>query len=422
MIKKSFINTRKPVLKYETINNISAYMNIAIPDIVNMLIENDKSEKITIKEGDEFLKGEKIIPFDDSLYLVSSVTGRVAAIKNFDGNFGKKYCMISIKTAEQEQEDISFSEKADQPSISNFAEFLAYIPGGFPAELLTGRNNIKKILISGLDNDLLTVTNQYILKSRISDIKEGIEILKNITDIEDITVLTPQYLEKTASILENTAKVITIDSVYPSAMPELILKRISNKEVLSNRFEEEGIVFISAEAIASVGQAYRDKKIPVTKLVTLVKKNGSKILINTRVGVSVKELCSNCGISIKDKDRIIVGGPMRGISVYIEDYPVLNDTDTIIIQDSDDINYVSDYPCINCGECVNICPANVQVNMLIRFLEVGRYETAADEYDLFSCIECGLCSYVCISNIPIFQYITLAKHEIMKTKAMEASK
>jgi electron transport complex protein RnfC len=82
---------------------------------------------------------------------------------------------------------------------------------------------------------------------------------------------------------------------------------------------------------------------------------------------------------------------------------------------------VSDYPCINCGECVNICPVKVPVNMLVRFLEAGQYETAEDEYDLFSCIECGLCSYSCVSKIPVFQYITLAKYEIAKIRAAEAN-
>jgi electron transport complex protein RnfC len=60
------------------------------------------------------------------------------------------------------------------------------------------------------------------------------------------------------------------------------------------------------------------------------------------------------------------------------------------------------------------------INLLVRFLEAGQYETAADSYDLYSCIECGLCSYVCISKIPILQYIKLAKHELERAKNAEA--
>jgi electron transport complex protein RnfC len=57
--------------------------------------------------------------------------------------------------------------------------------------------------------------------------------------------------------------------------------------------------------------------------------------------------------------------------------------------------------------------------MLVRFLEAGKYQEAADEYDLYSCIECGLCSFVCVSRMPILQYIKLAKYELGRINTAE---
>ncbi|WP_372681388.1 4Fe-4S dicluster domain-containing protein, partial [Desulfosarcina sp.] len=99
--------------------------------------------------------------------------------------------------------------------------------------------------------------------------------------------------------------------------------------------------------------------------------------------------------------------------------PIRPDTDAILVQDKSAIPLYSDYPCINCGDCVRICPANVPVNLLVRFLEAGQYNEGADLYDLYSCIECGMCSYVCVSRIPIYQYIKLAKYEIGRITSAE---
>ncbi|MCK5505435.1 MAG: 4Fe-4S dicluster domain-containing protein, partial [Thermodesulfovibrionia bacterium] len=153
---------------------------------------------------------------------------------------------------------------------------------------------------------------------------------------------------------------------------------------------------------------------------TFIDKNGKKTLVQTRIGTPVSEIINAFDVDLNEKDRIIFGGPMTGSPIYSVDFPVQADTDAIIVQDKDRIDLVSDYPCINCGECVRACPANIPINMLVRFLEAGQYEDAADQYDLYSCIECGLCSFVCVSKMPIFHYIKLAKYELDRIRTAEA--
>ncbi len=96
------------------------------------------------------------------------------------------------------------------------------------------------------------------------------------------------------------------------------------------------------------------------------------------------------------------------------------DTDAVMVLDRAAAAEVTDYPCINCGDCIRACPADIPVNLLIRYLEAGHYEEAADLYDLHCCVDCGLCSFVCPSKIPIFQYIKLAKYELERATAAEA--
>ena len=112
---------------------------------------------------------------------------------------------------------------------------------------------------------------------------------------------------------------------------------------------------------------------------------------------------------------------MTGKAVYSEDAPIMADTDALMVQDKKEIPGNSDTHCINCGECVRACPANVPVNMLVRLLENGLYEEAVEQYDLFSCIECGICSYVCMVRIPLFHYIMLGKFEFARSGTAEGS-
>ncbi len=202
----------------------------------------------------------------------------------------------------------------------------------------------------------------------------------------------------------------------------MVMKNVLGEVVPAGKTSMDlGVCFLTAEAVASIGKAFTSGQIPVSKILTLITKDGSRRLIETTIGTPIRDILEAYGVSINKEDRLIFGGPMTGSAVYSLDHPVLPDTNAILVLDRSKAAYASEYPCINCGECVRVCPAQIQIPMLVRFLEAGQYEEAADSYDLFCCIECGLCSFVCVSRIPIFQYIKLAKYELDRAKTSEAT-
>jgi H+/Na+-translocating ferredoxin:NAD+ oxidoreductase subunit C len=423
MIKRSFIGLLKPRLEYGSVADTPSLKQIPTPKEITLLSNCPFDKKnLLFKKKATVKTGQKLLLYKESdEYVVSSVTGQVASISSYTGDFGRSCTAITIEVADDEETDDEFKDISKDASLETIKNFLAFAPGNPPVKLFSDKDkSINTIVVCCADSDLLITTNRYIVKSDINAVKNGINILKTVTGVNDIIMVASQ--SQMHELSATGEKVKQVNDTYPSALPHLIMKDILGKVVPAGKNPEDiGVCFISAEAVASIGNAFNSGQIPVTKTFTLVNKDGSKTLVSARIGTPASDIFTALNITLNENDRIIFGGPMTGSSVYSEDYPVQPDTDAIIVQDRDDIPVISDYPCTNCGDCLRVCPVNIQVGMLVRLLEGGHYEEAADQYDLYSCIECGLCSYVCVSGMPIFQYIRSAKYELGRANTAEAT-
>jgi electron transport complex protein RnfC len=425
MIKKPLISIGTPKLECPVIQDLNPGFDegLPLPEMVTVYLNKPYSPVIEefLKNGDSVKTGQKVTVDSQGSYFLSPVTGSISAMDEYIGYLGVKYTSVSIKTDPEEQEDDEIKAVSGSVSAENALNFLSVLPGCPDFKSFIKRKYpFDTIVIEGADDDLLVSTSQAVIEEQANDILEGIKILKELTGVKNVFITA--FPASTSKVKGGDARVIEVKPVYPDAMPEVIMKKKIGRSVpAGQKSADVGVGFIKAEAVAALSVAFNKGEAPVKKIITVIDKTGSVKNLKVRIGTPVKDVLSYLNIDAGHGDRIVVGGPLRGKSIYSEDTPVLWDTDAILVQAAEEIIASQDNPCINCGECVRVCPANVPVNMLIRLLENSLYEEAAQEYDMLSCIECGLCSYVCVARIPVFHYIMLGKNEYLKLRSMEES-
>ena len=424
MIKRPFVAITKPKLRASRVWGLpkEVLVEIPLPKKATFVVKGPfpKVDELMIGIGDRVRTGQKIrLAEGREDYFISSVTGAVSNISPRSGYMGQTCTAVSVNVSEKDQPDEDFGRAAKDASLQTVMQYLASLPGapGF-GSTVSFKPALEILVVNGVDSDLLVTKNQFVVDTDAEALKQGIATLRNISGIQKIILLVPDYLKTEAE--KTGAEVRAMDPLYPDTLPRMVMKNLFGKTVpAGKRCEDLGIGFVNAEAVVALHKAFSEGQIPIHKLVTVIKKDGSTVQARARIGTPVQDVLSALGTATQHGDRVVLGGAMTGRSLLYEETPVEADTEAILVQDKSQIFPVSDSHCVNCGECVRVCPAKMPVNMLIRYLENGRFEEASQGYDLLSCIECGLCTYACIVRIPIFQYIMLGKQEIARIKSAE---
>jgi Na+-translocating ferredoxin:NAD+ oxidoreductase subunit C len=421
MIKRSFFTLSQPRLIYDPVEtDPKEPESVPIPPNLILLLNEpmDNTRQALIKKGDAVKKGEKLCLYNDSTeYTISPVTGIIGTIDAFADDFGNTSTYLIIKNDQSQTSQIDSATYDLKDDIISADRYLRTLPGAPPLKILA-RDDVKinTIVITCTDTDLLSTTHQYVMHKFWDMLKEGAQVLQKVTKVPKICITIPENSNIQGGL--DSILVFKTSLEYPSNLPAMILKDHLNMILPAGKKPEDmGVCFITAEAVVSLGKAYKTKSANFEKILTVIGKKEARYRVTATIGTPLDKIFKAIRIQASEQDRIVIGGPMKGFSTYTLNHPVQPDMDIVMIQDKNIIPEVSDDPCVNCGKCLRICPTNVPVNILVRYLEADQYEEAADRYDLDSCIECGLCAYVCTAKIPLFQYIRLGKHELLKLRA-----
>lgn len=387
----------------------------------------------TVEVGDKVKVGQEIGQAQAfvSAPVHSSVSGTVKEIGPYISPTGMTVNSITIESDGKNELDTSFNsyDSLDDLTSEEIINIIkdAGITGmggaGFPTHVKLSPPKDKKIdtiIINGSECEPYLTSDYRLMVEKpeaiifgTKAIMKAVGVGKGFIAIEDNK---PEAIEKLKKASENeeNIEIVSLKTKYPQGDEIRVIKAITNREVPSGGLPMDvGVIVSNVGTANAIGEAIRKGKPLYERIVSITGKGikEPKNLI-VKVGTPFKDVIEQCGGYAEAPGKIIMGGPMMGISQYTDEVPVIKGTSGILVLTHEEAQPEPEQPCIKCGKCLEVCPVNLQPLFINKFTLKQKFDKA-EEYNALDCIECGACSYICPSKRALVESIRLAKREII---------
>lgn len=209
-------------------------------------------------------------------------------------------------------------------------------------------------------------------------------------------------------------QLVKVHTRYPEGGERQLIKVLTGLEVPSGGLPRDiGVASINVGTAAAICAAVVHGE-PLTSRVVTV--SGRGIIeprnFEVRLGTPIEHLVAAAGGYTERAARLLVGGPMMGVALPHDRFPVTKATNCVLALPAEDVRETApEMPCIRCMACVTVCPAQLLPHELHRHV-VARDWKETERHGLFDCIECGCCDQVCPSHIPLVDWYRHAKAEL----------
>jgi len=390
-----------------------------------------KAAVCCVSVGQEVLRGQVIATADGfvSLPVHAPATGVVEAIGLMPAANGKMVDSVTIRVYEADGQQILVSEPRDidaldkkqllaaiqQTGISGLggATFPAHVKLSVPPDVV-----IDTMVVNGAECEPFLTCDHRIMVERTQDLLRGIRIAmkvsgapRTVIGVEDNK---PDAIAAIRAALpaDGSITVQALETKYPQGAEDTIIYALLGREIpAGQRPASIGVLVNNVMTLAYLGRLLPAGEGIVERVLTVagpgVQKPGNYIV---PIGTPLRFLLEQVGAR-SNASEVILGGPMMGMTISSLDVPVTKGTSGVLAfgkaQVAEETPRV--YPCIKCGECLNVCPKFLNPSQLGLLAAKREYAVMAESFNLDRCFECGCCSYVCPSHIPLVQQFRIAK-------------
>lgn len=389
-----------------------------------------------VEKGSEVAAGQKLAEANGyiSVPVHASISGKVKGIEEIDHPVAGRGKAVIIEGDGNEKwiDGIQFDEKYFDLLVNDMRTRikeagLAGMGGAtFPTHVKLTPPSGKAIdtaILNGVECEPYLTSDHRLMLEHPEEILNGFRIIMKILGVKRGIIGIESNKKDAISLMKKSVpkgagiEVVSLPVKYPQGAEKQLIKATLNREVPSGGLPMDiGVVVQNVGTARAVFEAVAYQR-PLTQRVVTVTGPGIKEPKNVLVpvGTAFRNVIDFCGGLTDKASKIIMGGPMMGITQPSLAVPVLKGTSGILILEDKQAHLEAEEPCINCGRCVAVCPSSLLPTTLQRLVINDRIELA-ERFHIMDCIECGSCSYICPANRYLVQSIRHGKQQVIQLR------
>ena len=380
-----------------------------------------------VKPGEKVQVGQKIAEAGGfvSSPIFASVSGTVKKIEDYLLFHGGVCPAVVIESdGEQTMFEGLHPHESEVKDLDSFVQAVADsgVVGlggaGFPTavKLKAEPQKVDFICINGAECEPFITADTRTMLDNAERLIKGMEMLNNFYRPDHVWIgienNKPQAIAKLRQMTERIqgVDVWELPAMYPQGGEKVLIHNITGRIVPEGKLPlDVGCIVVNPTTLVTIIR-YLEKGIPLTEKVLTVDGSAVKHPMNViaPIGASIRDVVEFTGGFRETPKKILMGGPMMGISIPSLDDVVVKNTNALICLNEKDATPPAPTPCIKCGRCIAHCPLHLMPADIETAYQMHKPEDLkALKVNL--CMECGCCSFICPARRPLVQTNKLAK-------------